>query len=433
VQIVKDLPTASPVAEQPSAAPTEAPAATTVPTAAELPTAAPTATSEAAQPAQSGVKTSGFVKVRFFDAAAGWGVDSLGNVLRTTKGMISWKNVSPPGAKPGVGPSEVTAFFLDPAHAWAVYRPEGGGPLNSVVVWSTADTGQTWKKSDPIQVSDEGLAPVQLFFSDETHGWFLGQIYPGMNHVFAVLYATQDGGATWTLVSDSTTGGEKALPGSYSLPYGSDLVTFVDDRRGFAGGENLYQTTDGGATWTAAALPDPPNAPALANPFGYVAPPQFATPQDGILVHTLYLYDNVFCPPCDISDKLPAAVTVYFTHDGGETWTPVPAPDNLGQAGLADDRRGWFVGRENTGSANASIYLTNDGGQTWTLQAKDSPVPVCARLEFAGDTIYAQSLDVHGTYPVQADSFRAAWSQPFLYESKDGGKTWAPVLTSPVP
>jgi photosystem II stability/assembly factor-like uncharacterized protein len=430
-----NIKTTTPAGETQAKLPADTAVPTPVPS--ETPTAAPavtatipgtaTATSETTS---AGVQTSQIVQVRFFSATEGWGVDSLGNILNTTQGMLAWKNVSPPGAKPGVGPSEVTAFFLDTTHAWAIYRLGNSGPVTEVMVWSTTDGGQNWKKADPIQISDEGLAPVQLFFVDPSHGWFLGQIYPGMNQVYTSVYATQDGGATWAKISDSTPGSDKGLPGSYSLPYGPALFTFLDETHGFAGGQNLYQTTDGGKTWTAAALPDPPDAPTLASPVFYVSPPQFSTPQDGILTYTLFLADNVFCPPCDVSDKLPAAIYIYTTHDAGKTWNPVRAPENTGLAGLVDAQRGWFVGRQNTGALEASIYTTSDGGATWNQQAQDSPVPVCARLEYAGDTIYAQSI---GTYPIQLDTFRSVCGQPFLYESKDGGKTWNPVLTSPIP
>lgn len=421
--------TTTPAVELQAQLPTDTAVPTVVPTEPAPTEAVPTAVPATAT-TQAGVQTSQIVQVRFFSATEGWGVDSLGNVLNTTQGTLAWKNVSPPGAKPGVGPSKVTVFFLDTAHAWAIYRMGSGGPITEVVVWSTSDGGKTWKKADPINVSDEGLVPVQIFFVDSNHGWFLGQIYPGMNQVYTALYATQDGGATWTEISTSTPGSEKGLPGSYSLPYGSTLFTFVDTTHGFAGGQNLYQTTDGGATWTAAALPDPPDAPPLATPVFYVSPPQFSTPQDGILTYTLFLADNVFCPPCDVSDKLPAAIYIYTTHDAGQTWTPARAPENTGVAGLVDAQRGWFVGRQNTGALEASIYTTSDGGATWNQQAQDSPVPVCAQLEYAGDTIYAQSI---GTYPIQLDTFQQACSQPFLYESKDGGNTWSPVLTSPIP
>jgi photosystem II stability/assembly factor-like uncharacterized protein len=430
----------TPAAEAPQAAapqvattppePTAEPSPTVAPTL--PPTAAPTDTPEAAQagPAQAGVQTSGFVRVRFFGDKLGWGVDTLGNILSTTKGMIAWKNVSPPGAKPGVGPSDVTAFFLDPRYAWATYQPQSGGPSSAITIWSTADSGATWKQAAPIASTGDSSTPVALFFTDPQHGWFLEQIYPGMNHVYAQVFATQDGGKTWTLVSDATTGSDTALPGSYSLPYGTDVLAFVSPKTGFSGGKDLFKTTDGGQTWAAVKLPDPPNAPSVDNPDHMVSPPRFANNRDGILVYTLYAYDKVFCPPCDTSDQLPDATYLYITHDGGETWTPVPAPEKTGKAVLVDAQNGWFAGRSDMAAGSASIYVTSDGGKTWNGQLKDSPIPICAQLEPASpQLLYAEKAI---GYPVQAEAFRGC-DQPFLYESKDSGKSWKPVVTSPIP
>lgn len=413
----------------PTLAPTSPP-----PTATTPPQPSPTA---AAAPTPTPHQTSTLVQLHMLNPNEGWAVDSLGNILHTTLGLRQWQNLSPRGAKPGVGPSRVTAFFLDSQHAWALYTPQDSPPLAPIQIWRTADGGSTWAAGETIEYAVDFLGPVALQFVDPQHGWFLGQIYPGMHQVYAVLYATSDGGATWQLVSDSTPMAKpsNSLPGSYSLPYGPETFTFVNDQLGFAGDDRLYKTQDGGRSWAPLDLPAPPDAPRLTQPSRFVSPPRFATPLDGVLQVAYYEYDNIYCPPCDIAMNLPAALYLYYTHDGGQTWTPYPAPALAGNAGLIDAQNGWFLGSSDLTMASTALYLTADGGQSWTLKSKDTFLPICAHLNFVSaqtafaDNPYNQGI---GRFWVDLPN-QEACARPYLYQSTDGGETWSELNISPLP
>ncbi len=424
-------PVSTPTPTQPPTLPPATP--TPPPSPSPTPSPAPITPADTPTPYQA----STLVHLRMFNTIAGWGIDSLGNILHTTQGIDQWRNLSPRGTKPGAGPSRTTAFFLDEQHAWALYTPQDSPQVTQLEIWHTDDGGRTWAASEPIQYSMDFLGPVALQFVDPQHGWFLGQIYPGMHQVYALLYATTDGGATWQLVSDSTpmANQSNSLLGSYSLPYGTQSFTFINDQSGFAGGDQLYQTQDGGKSWLPVSLPTPPNAPRLNQVSLFVSPPQFATPQDGVLQMAQYEFDNVYCPPCDIAMNLPAALYLYYTHDGGQTWTPYSAPALAGTTGLIDAQNGWFLGSSDLTLASTALYLTADGGQTWTLKTKDSFLPICSRLQFLdsqmafADNPYNQGM---GRFWIDLPNPQSC-DLPYLYQSTDGGETWNEMNLSPLP
>lgn len=360
-----------------------------------------------------------------------WGVDTLGNILISADSMRTWTNVSPPGAKPGVGPSRVAGFFLDQEHAWAVYAPQNGGITGSLLVWFTQDAGKTWQKSTPAALGDEEYAPVELYFTDATHGWFAVQAYPGMSHVAATLYRTNDGGVNWEIVSDPTANQPGALPGSYSLPFGSTLFSFVNESTGYSGGHDLKKTTDGGKTWAVFPLPEPADEPVLNQAVHLISAPWFLNAKDGLLIDVVYPTDAVFCPPCDISDQLPTATYLYLTHDGGETWAPVHAPETVGLGGMFDAQSLWWVGRSDAQSDLGKVYRSSDGGKTWTAQSQDPVLPLCSQISAVGDLWTATNPYTLGQFLVQQPAFKSCQS-PFFYQSSDDGSTWTPVNESPL-
>ena len=135
-----------------------------------------------------------------------------------------------------------------------VYIPPGdlfqGLPGASYLAW-THDGGMTWKA---------GKAPAlegMLTLLDGQNGWFLGKSDPSAGAA-DVLFATADGGKSWSTVDDNS-----------PLPLGSQ-IQFVNANDGFAispdrgaatffgnydsrlvqGNYYLFQTQDGGKTWT---------------------------------------------------------------------------------------------------------------------------------------------------------------------------------------
>jgi photosystem II stability/assembly factor-like uncharacterized protein len=101
----------------------------------------------------------------------------------------------------------------------------------SIRLFATSDGGLTW--------SPRSLPPTAGFvdFVDPNNGWAIGG---DSNAVQLTLYHTSDGGKTWTSIDAN-------------LPPGHPQVSlyFVDANNGFwATGNDLRRTTDGGHSWT---------------------------------------------------------------------------------------------------------------------------------------------------------------------------------------
>lgn len=349
-----------------------------------------------------------------------------------TKETEGWQEVTPADA---TSSNQVVAEFLDPQQAWVIYTGDPVPFTGPWAVWHTSDGGESWQSASQVQPpTQEGLRLVQLTFVDPEHGWLLGQIYPGMNQVYAALYATSDGGNTWQIVSvplPSAGSPETKLPGSYSLPFGDQPLTFISPLTGFAGSDKLYATQDGGRTWNPVQLPQPEDLPKLDQPFGYFSPPRFSDSTHGIVEYMVFDFMHVYCPPCDIFDAPPAAIYTYYTQDGGTTWTLNPAPVLMGTVGMIDNGTAWFLGRHDPAQTTTTLFVSEDGGQNWTVQAQDTQFPF-------GTQLYFTSPDIGFAFnPYSGQSFETfqvpemtnvATKEAYFYFTQNGGASWSPFL-----
>jgi photosystem II stability/assembly factor-like uncharacterized protein len=127
----------------------------------------------------------------------------------------------------------------------------------------------------------------------------------------------------------------------------------------------------------------------------------------------------------------PVVVTVYQTVDGGEHWspgTPFELEHGIAEAPMFIDRlHGWIFPWLGEGGNNEArqLWRTVDGGRTWKLVASpgDSEgVPLsCSKsgLAFVDESAGWMTGYCPGPF--------------FLYETTDGGATWIPRRSLPVP
>ena len=219
----------------------------------------------------------------------------------------------------------------------------------------------------------------QLTFVDQDHGWvrrFHSGVAPDG------LYRTTDGGATWTLASNTRLGS----------------LAFADAARGWSNdGPTLLSTTDGGVSWRIVGIPKPDTAigdtpGARPNLFRVVARgngivvwggvpisgvryrPFFDFSTDGGRTWDLRSGPKGFELPgagnnaFDATDGSHWALTsgraLRTTVDGGQTWFTRPdLPDltDVLNISFPTANVGWI------NSTIGSILRTTDGGQTWTI------------------------------------------------------------------
>src|SRR6266540_480935 len=211
-------------------------------------------------------------------------------------------------------------------------------------------------------------------FVDRWHGWALGYFdlpHPGL----LTMQRTEDGGRTWYLVAPPTT-----LPGR-SVTH----VRFANRMDGWAFGPALYATHDGGSTWTRERV----GGPVLAlEPAGETV---WAIAHHRLMTSSIPAdrWHRVRTAP-PVRGEVQGLVRfgadagwlvwldhVVPTRDGGRSWSQLPSPcnpaDELEDMAAASSDVLWlYCGVFGAGSELASVYRSADGGRTWEVSVRPS-------------------------------------------------------------
>ncbi len=116
-------------------------------------------------------------------AQQGWLV-SADRLYRTSDRGNSWVDVSP-------APIEL-AYFLPGGQAWALSSQNQDG----MILYHSTDWGTTWKSLTLSSPSSDGW-PTQLHFTSPTSGWMVVQQMTSQVFSSAQVMKTSDGGLTW--------------------------------------------------------------------------------------------------------------------------------------------------------------------------------------------------------------------------------------------
>jgi len=340
------------------------------------------------------------VWVDFLDVHHGWGLAVNHNafVLRTVDGGQSWYNATPAGAS-GSG-TDASLFALDLNTAWLL-SPQAGGETGTL--YQTRDGGLSWSAA-PVPFGDAFLS-----FVDPWTGRALAERgLRGSEHAVE-LFQTGDGGQTWSGVfhnDPQRPGAASSLP-LFGIKTG---LTFRDANNGWvsgslsedgtthAGAIFLYATRDGGLSWSPQALPVPSGYERCQ--FTPAAPIFFG--QEGFLPLLIYREADVLR-------------VFYVTHDGGQTWTGNPADPSMaipepGRYAFADAIHGWSW----DGSAN---YWFTVNGVNWS--------GTFSSLDLSGQLIQLDFVPGGtGWALTRIDDYGRAQ----LYRSQDGGASWTPLI-----
>lgn len=353
--------------------------------------------------------------IRMIDANQGWGIggssQAQDHVFRTQSGGQTWRDVTPPEPAPAAGSSVVAlGSFMDASNAWVAYGPASGGSVPAAVrVWYTADGGSTWSYGvvDGSSVTQESFVPSYLDFGDAQHGWLLVLLGAGMNHQYSALFATSDGGKTWTDIQDPSTPAEiqsfEKTGMAFSGPQNGWLTR---DSQGVDPSPHVITTQDGGVTWTRIELPDPAGTSGWfdQNACGTYAPTPLSA--QSMLVILKCVDNATFKVEHDY---------LYATTDGGQNWHSARLPADFT---VADPPAGGlFFSSAQTGLAlGRRIYRTDDGGATWS-----GPKLVNWDGQFS-------FLDLSTGWAIARNAGQIA-----LVNTSDGGKTWQQIHPTVAP
>lgn len=190
---------------------------------------------------------------------------------------------------------------------------------SSNAILKTEDGGKSWKYGGFGSGSE--LCPSSVFFVNSDLGYFAAR---GSAQKAQGVKTTTDGGTTWLMADDATSG----------LPFEATALYFTDDATGFAGAPDaIYKTANGGKSWSM-----------VHNSAGMISSIVFTSAQIGYAVG----YDNPL---------------ILKTVDGGNSWTSIANQYSLLSVAFSSANKGYAVGFDGT------IVYTNDAGATWNVPA----------------------------------------------------------------
>ena len=275
----------------------------------------------------------------FFDANIAWvqfpdmnNYPNGGTLYHTTDGGLNWESFVTPF-------SGGIFHFIDEENGWMMADLGVGAGSMAVSIFQTGDGGQTWERvytNDPNLDGAGETLPLggikgTLLPLDAQTLWVGGVVYaPGTIY----LFRSDDGGGTWSQV-------ELTLPANASASELSvENILFVSAERGIimlrvtsdSPQVVLYKTEDGGETWS--LLPTTFNGSGLldlpsASEMIFYTGDQFHVTTDAGLSFTAVIPDIKFGESIiDISfvdSKMGWAITdelaLYRTTDGAATWS----------------------------------------------------------------------------------------------------------------
>jgi photosystem II stability/assembly factor-like uncharacterized protein len=355
-----------------------------------------------------------FQSLQMTSATSGWalvwsanpGVIDDAHILlaRTTDGGRTWSDVTPAAARSmlatlnsyqALDPVDGDHAYLAVSHATS----DDGGPVSTTAVFVTADGGRSWTESAVFTTS----APaVGLSFADASHGWLLlGPAFTGPGQPVTWLYQTSDGGLRWSAAATV------APPGDYgSNSFCQPLnLTFLTAATGWVtigcrAQPEFLVTQDGGGSWAAQPLP---------LPAGTLGP----RPGPASLTGPRFVDGTGFLT---VAPEPPGTPSLLGTRDRGQAWQLLTLPSGAGQypqVKFFTPADGVLVTAGPQEALGAVFYVTGDGGRSWT------PVPQGTHF-----TQYGEAIDFASQQAGLAWNSDNTAGAPPLYATTNSGRTW---------
>lgn len=295
----------------------------------------------------------------FRSANTGWvalrsgvGPQAPSGIYRTEDGGRTWQVLPVPVRTP----IAATLRFFGPQDGLVeMIRDESDGRTS---LFQTVDGGGSWQ-ARRLPRFQSGQATI--YFADNVHGF---EVFRPSGSTFDDVYRTSDGGRSWT--SAAMTG----LPPPPVFGLG-----FIDERRGFAvAGNAIYRSLDAGESWQPAPTP-------VGFVFTDVEPP-------------LAFGDTVI---------LPFTHALFISHDGGAHFTdlrrtPLQSPSTLACLDALHCR----------GTQGTTYLATEDGGSVWSVH--DAHVALDALRPVDPKTTWAVTSTRYGQKLLVTRNAGASWS-----------------------
>lgn len=289
----------------------------------------------------------------------------------------------------------VNGFFQNAMKGWVLATRFN---MDMPTLFRTTNGGASWTAYDNIPF-DGGT----MQFLDDMNGFVMAGLPSGMQKHAVQIYQTADGGATWTLKFAN----DPSMPDN-TLPFSGHKygMGFRDTSTGWVGGDYpsngyfyFFKSTDGGVSWVQQALPFPAG---YQEAFVTVTGPTFFSSTEGILPVRMTIGP-------DKQDLF-----LYVTHNGGSTWTP----------SLSFARNGSIVDhvtQRDAFSWNGNNFLaTNTTGGSWRT--------ITSNVNFGGSIQDYDFVSTTTGWVVDTDLN----GHTALYKTTNGGTTWT-ALYSTIP
>jgi photosystem II stability/assembly factor-like uncharacterized protein len=273
-------------------------------------------------------------------------------------------------------------------------------PAGEIAKTYTLPADAKWQKLDTVAFKGK---QDDIFFLSPNLGWYVNG--------GGKIYKTTDGGKTWV---------EKlSKPGTYFR-----TISFVDEKLGFAGNIGtdyfpgvtdatpLYQTTDGGETWSAVTGIDGPTVKGLCAID--ILQTQFINA--GVLERRTIIHAG---------GRVGGPTFLMRSMDGGKTWksTDLSAHTKMIlDVKFFNENEGVVMGATdaNSENSNALILATKDGGATWKkVFQSNRKWELTWKASFPSRKVGYVTIQNYN--PDKTDS------QRYVAKTTDGGETWKEI------